>query len=217
MRPRRPVPAAVLAVVLAAVLAAAPASALDVFLDAGADGDPDTFVNTVIGPVSAPVDIIVSFDEGDLGLSQLQLLVAWGFGGTDPKNPGCSDILGRITYEPWMPLPDRGPFTNIVPYSCVCRGLRCFCDSQMWVDVDVSSPTAGNHVLATLEFSREGTSIEECGQPVEWPTAVFVAQCGAIPCDNPSDPRATLTIAATGTSVEPPEFRSWGRAKAAYR
>lgn len=205
-------------VAVAVALATPPAAALDFFLDADTDGSPYTFQNTVIGPVSVPVDLVVSFDAGDLGLAHLQLLVAWGYGGAHPDDPGCSDVFGRIGYEPWTPLPDTGPFTNIMPYSCVCRGLRCFCDSQMWVDVDVTSLSApGNYVLATLVFSRQGSSIEDCGQPVTWSAAEFAAHCGFPTCDNPEDPRSSLVIAATDTGAETPEFMSWGRAKAAYR
>lgn len=201
---------------LALLLAASPpARAFDVFLDHDTDNDPSTFENLVEGPLSAPVDLVVSFDAGDLAVGTVSFIVRWGYNPPDPGgSQGCFDTMGSIDYVPWDPLPDQGPFTNAVAYTCVCR-FRCNCEAEMSVQADVSGLTQpGNYVLATLDFSRMGWSKQSCGTMVAWPQADFETFCLFPACDNPGDPRAKLTITDGATSVE---SSSWGKVKALYR
>lgn len=204
--------------VAASLLLAAPTLAYDVFLDADDDGDPYTFVNEVTGPETVPVNLVVRFTAEDLGITHISFVVQWGYGGEEPGNPGCSDVYGSIGYYPYTALPDRPPFAGIVPYTCACR-LRCSCDAQMVVEADVSSPgEPGNYVLATLDFSRVGSSIAECGSPTPWPLAQFSTYAWFPAFDHPGDPRSGLTLAATSTSAEEPAgLRTWGRVKGEFR
>lgn len=195
--------------------AAAPAGAFDIFLDHNTDNDPTTFVNLVEGPVSAPVDLIVTFDVADLGVTSLSAVVQWGYGPPDPGgSQGCFDAIGSIVYVPWTPLPDQGPFTNVVPFTCVCR-FRCQCDAEMFIQADVTGLTQpGSFVLATLDFSRVGSSIANCGLPTTWAQSDFEVFCQFPVCASPGDPRTKMTITDGSTAVE---SSSWGKVKALYQ
>ena len=191
-----------------------PAGAFDVFLDHNTDNDPDTFSNLVQGPISAPVDVIVSFDAADLGTTVISVVIRWGY--TPPSgDPECYDVKGSVLgFQNGTPLPDRGPFTNIVPMQCVCRGFRCFCDAELLIQASVSGLTQpGNHVLASLELSRAGRALDNCSGFV-WVQSDFQAECVFPACASPGDPRAKMTLTDGSTAVE---SSSWGKVKALYQ
>lgn len=201
--------------------AAVPALAADVFLDHDTDNNPYTFENLVEGPISVPVSIVVSFTAADLGATSVSAVIQWGYTPPDPGgSQGCFDTKGSIGYVAWTPLPDQGPFTNVVPYSCVCK-FRCSCDAQMFIQADVTGLTQpGNYVLATLDFSRMGYSLQDCGNPVEWPQSDFEAFCVFPNCGSSGDPRAKMTITDGATAVDGGVLdgrSSWGKVKALYR
>lgn len=205
---------AIVAVAASALLAAGPAGAVTVFLDHNTDDDLTTFENLVVGPVSVPVDIVAVVDPEDLGLTFLSVTIQWGYGG---GGLGCYDVYGSTDAEYFVPLPDSGPFTNIIPYTCVCFG-RCSCDAMLVIDADVSGLTApGPYLLARIEFSRRGFSVD-CTHPI-WPVAQFQAYCQVQECDNPlGDPRTTMVLRETATSTGGAlEERTWGRVKALHR
>lgn len=207
---------AALAPFLILVVSTGPASAVDVFLDYNTDDDPDTFVNVVEELETVPVDIVAHFDAADLGVTFVQFLVVWGYGGEDPGDPGCFDTYGSVDYV-WGVAPDRPPFTNIQPVTCVCR-LRCFCTSQMLVTAEVAGLTQpGNYVIARLDFSRWGYAIQGCGAFL-WQGAQFQTSCIFPSCANPTDPRAVMTLGELPVAVdEPNRAGSWGQVKALYR
>jgi hypothetical protein len=196
-----PRPAWVLSAAVLAIFAAEHASAYDLYLDHNTDGHVDTFENLVEGPVEVPIDIVVLVQPGDTRIDFAT--IQWEFGGTDPDGY-CSDIFGSVFYDPYTYLPDTGPFTNIYVYTCVCR-FRCWCDSFMNVDADIAPGTApGLYRLATLPFSRRGSTID-CGSEV-WPSATFTT--------GSDGPFARLVIREAPNSVD---GFSWGRVKTLYR
>jgi hypothetical protein len=196
-------------VVLGAALlgAVVPASAYDVFLDHNTDGLIFTFDNSVTGPVSVPVDIVVEIGAADVGLTSVQVLLGWGYGGSSGE-PGCFDVYGSVSYVPDQPLPGAAPFVNVVPTTCVCFG-RCFCDAQLLINADISGiASPGLYRLATLDFSRVGFS-DDCTAPT-YPVSTFTTYS--------TDPRGTLVIRDEATGAEDGvEASNWGRIKALYR
>lgn len=183
------------------IFSAGHAGAYDLYLDHNTDGYVDTFENLVEGQVDASIDIVVLVQPGDTQIDFAT--IQWEYGGTDPDGY-CSDIYGSVLYNPYMYLPDTGPFTNIYVYTCVCR-FRCWCDSFMNIDADIAPGTPpGLYRLATLTFSRRGSTID-CGSEV-WPSANFTT--------GSYGPYARLVIREGPSSVD---GLSWGRVKTLYR
>ena len=187
-------------------LFAAPVAAYEVLLDHNTDGIRETFQNVVVGEVTVPIDIVVAVGPGDLGATFVQAYIEWGYGG---GGLGCFDVYGSIDYEPYLPLPDSGPFVNIIAFTCVCKG-RCACEALMVIEADVTEfPAPGLYLLARLDFSRIGFAVD-CSHPI-WPVATFAASAAS---------EGTLVIQAEDvvTGVEEPvESRPWGQVKALYR
>lgn len=205
------------------LMVAGPARAFDIFLDYNTDDDPNTFVNYVVGPEIVPIDLVVSIDAEDvarLNGGTITAFVNWGYGGSDPEDPGCSELRGNIEFNSYDPLPDQEPFTNIVAYTCVClNGVRCSCDAEMIVDADVTGLSEpGNYLLARLNYSRWGWSLKNCGKATLWPQAIFESHCISPLCPGTDDPRHLMFLQESATSPgDGVSSSTWGRVKSLYR
>ncbi|NNE43073.1 MAG: hypothetical protein HKN12_02595 [Gemmatimonadetes bacterium] len=184
-----------------------PSHAYNIYLDHNTDGILQTFNNVVEGPVTAPIDIVVEFSGPEIGITFFQTVISWGYGGGG-GGVGCYDVFGSVDYIYQQPLPDTGPFTSIIPFTCLCRGTpRCFCDAQLWIQADVNLTAPGLYRLATLDFSRVGFAAD-CSYPV-YPEATFSAGPWPFSVMEFRDPAITV-----GQGVV---THAWGRIKATYR
>ena len=104
---------------------AAPVAAYEVLLDHNTDGIRETFQNVVVGEVTVPIDIVVAVGPGDLGATFVEAYIEWGYGG---GGLGCFDVYGSIDYEPYLPLPDSGPFVNIIASLLMIASTAVTCE-----------------------------------------------------------------------------------------